>query len=310
MELPEEVKRKPIRIRYWAVLVLLLGFAVASFIRGMQALTIVLFFSFVAWLYQSKITVTNVRKILGGLFTKFRYKDFEAETRPPSQEAEVTNEITEPIPQEDAKANFNEASALLAVGENMAAIEKYKTAIDIDPNFSDAYLNLGAAYLNLWNKTKRDEHLQKSIEASQKSLELAGGGYRNRINLGLAYSKLRDKEPEALKLFEEANERGSHQDPVTWGKVKMYMANMILTLAERPEGEKYTQRLPEAIGLLRESMRLLKTAGTQESMSWYHEAKQLLDSVMELEEIVAASRATAYVKILRQKNKEDSESIS
>lgn len=310
MEIPEEVKRILIRIRYWVVFGLLLGFAVTSFFRGMQALTIVLFFSFVAWLYQDKITVTNLRKILGGLFSKFRYKDFEAETRPPSQEAEATDEITEPIPQEDAKANFNEASALLAVGENMAAIEKYKKAIDIDPNFSDAYLNLGAAYLNLWHKTKSEEHLQKSIEASKKSLELASGGYRNRINLGVAYSKLRDKEPEALKLFEEANERGSHKDPVVWGKVKMFMANMILTLAERPEGEKYTQRLPEAIGLLRESMRLLKTAGTQESMLWYHEAKQLLDSVMELEEIVAASRATPYAKILRQKNKEDSERIS
>lgn len=305
MEIPEEVKQNLIRIRYWVVLGLLLGFAVTSLFRGMQALTIVLFFSFVAWLYQDEITVTNLRKILGGPFSKFRYKGFEVETRPPSQEAEAIDEITEPIPQEDAKANFNEASALLAVGENIAAIEKYKRAINIDPNFSDAYLNLGVAYLNLWHKTRSDEHLQKSIEASKKSLELAGGGYRNRINLGVAYSKLRDKEPEALKLFEEATERGSYKDPVSWGKVKMFTANMILTLAERPEGEKYTERLPEAIGLLRESMRLLKTVGTQESMLWHHEAKGLLDSVMELEEIVATSRATAYAKALRQKAKED-----
>jgi len=293
MGIPEDIKKKWHGFRYWMVLALLLGFAVASFFKGMQVLTITLFLSFIAWVYWDKITLTRAQDWLS-LFSKIKAGPVEAEIKSPAQQAEVATEIEGPAPTEDAKRAFDDGGVFLTIGENTAAIKEFEEAVRIAPSFSDAYLNLGAAYLGLWHKTHQNVHLEKSIEASRKSLELSPHGYRNRINLAIAYSMSKEMEPEALKLYEEANEKGTYEDPLTWGKVKLFMANMIITLALRQDGEKYRKRFPEAVELLIASKHLFGRVSNQEALKWKKEAEDHLDSIK-----------AATTEVLRERGKEN-----
>ena len=75
------------------------------------------------------------------------------------------------------------AQKALAAGDPTTAIEKLNQAVQVDPNYAEAYLLLGLT------EFQRGE-TAKSIEHYQRALKLQPGSYSGHYNLALAY--LRD----------------------------------------------------------------------------------------------------------------------
>jgi tetratricopeptide (TPR) repeat protein len=84
---------------------------------------------------------------------------------------------------EYAEAYNNLGVAYNALGRYQEAIEAYRQAIRIRPQYADAYNNLGAAYVDLGR-------YQEALEACQQAIKLKpdyAGAYNN---LGIAYGRL------------------------------------------------------------------------------------------------------------------------
>ncbi len=260
----------------WPFLLLLLLVLASSMINKLEILSAVSLV-LVCVLFAQEEIVNFVKH-----FKKMKLPGFEFEPKESPPEIEYTKDTTKAPSAGGATDSFAEGNYFLQIEETLAAISKYEQAIETRPGFSDAYLNLGAAYLGLWHKTGREEHLHKSIEISKRALELSPGGYRSRINLAVAFSKIPEKEEEALKIFEEANRKGSDADRLTWAKVKLFKAKLILTLSERPGGDRYRERLGEARIDIRDCQVLLNLVPkhqTGEALQWIREAREVFDAL-------------------------------
>ena len=84
------------------------------------------------------------------------------------------------------KAYYNLGFALGKSGMHKEATEAYKQAIRINPNYYDAYLNLGAAYGNSGMYKEAVDAFKQAIRVNSKSAEA-------HYNLGFAYLLLNDK---------------------------------------------------------------------------------------------------------------------
>jgi len=216
------------------------------------------------------------------LFVKVGKEGFEF--RDPPEEAATADKESPQLQINDESQDYlwyGEANRLLQQNRLQEAEQKYNQVINEGSDESvikDSYLNLGVVYLKIWHQTHNDDLLKKSIEASKKAIEHDPNGYRSRLNLGVAYSKKKETESDALNYFEEADSIGDMSDPITWGKVKLFKASTINSLSTRQDGEKYADKLREAEVSLLESIRFFETMSYHPEAPWLtHEASSLLD---------------------------------
>ena len=111
------------------------------------------------------------------------------------------------------EAYNNLGAVYLGLQNYSQAIEDLNQAITLNPNFAEAYNNLGLAYYRLKNYTQAIENYTKSIDLNNPELHFP---YNNR---GLAYAKLKNYEQafsdynQAIKInsdyFEAYNNRGA-----------------------------------------------------------------------------------------------------
>jgi len=180
----------------------------------------------------------------------------------------------------DAVKSFEIGNILLRNGSNSEAIEYYNNAIEKKHDYKDAFLNLGAAYMALWNEKPKSEYLKKSIDASKKVLILDPDGYRSRINLAVALSKDYETEEEALKLYEEADKKGDLKDPFTWGKVKLFKGQLYYNKSLRDEKSPDINLLRKAEINVEESIKLFRMGGNELlNRLWIYEARELLSFI-------------------------------
>ena len=209
---------------------------------------------------------------------------------PPEETATEKPQISsqKSIQSDDLKL-FNEANSLLFKGDLKGAEIRYLSLIEKAQDTrikTDSFINLGATYMRLWHETSNQEYLDKSTESSRKALNLDKDGYRSRLNLAVALSKNRETEVEALKYFEEADQRGDLRDPILWGKIKLFKASLLLTLSDRPNGDKYKKRLQESELDLIESLRLFGMKKNNPEVPWLmDEAKTSLNLIKRKAEI-------------------------
>ena len=261
-----------------------------EFVKYFIALTVILFLSIymklqilavIVLLIIVVIVKPDIPNSIRRLIKSIKWGDKEVQFRLREGETEGDSSDNEkPNVSSKAKELFDKGNLLFFSGNNDIAIEMFRLAIEHEPKFSDAYINLAAAYLNSWHKTGKEEYLEMSIEASRKALEIEPNGYRSRINLAVALSKFKKYEVEALKLYEEADNMGDLRDSVTWAKIKLFRAETINRLSERPEGKEYIGRLPEAELLLLEASELFdKEANNPEAKMWKEKLQLLLETV-------------------------------
>lgn len=205
--------------------------------------------------------------------------------RNPPEETSAEKSTLKPqstMQDEDSKL-FIKANTFLSKGSLQDAEKEYLVLVDKTSNArikTDSYLNLGVVYMRLWERTNSQEYLDKSIESSKKALDLDPEGYRSRLNLAVALSKKRETESEALKYFEEADERGDLRDPILWGKIKFFKASLILTLSGRSDGDKYKNRLSAAELDLLEALRLFEMIKNHPEVPWLNdEAKTSINLI-------------------------------
>ncbi len=103
-----------------------------------------------------------------------------------------------------AQKEFNKAAEASKKDDSNTAIEHLKRAIEIDPDFMEAYNNLGARYL-------RTNQPQEAAAQLERALQLDSSSSQAHSNLGIAYMMLRrfaDAEREAreaVKLDSTSN---------------------------------------------------------------------------------------------------------
>ena len=206
--------------------------------------------------------------------------------RDPPEETAVEKQPTillKESAQYDDLKQFYEANSLLFNGDLKGAKNKYLSLIEKTKDHSikiDSFINLGATYMRLWHESANQEYLDKSIESSRQALRLDQDGYRSRLNLAVALSKDRRTEIEALKYFEEADQKGDLRDPILWGKIKLFKASLILTLSNRPNGVPFKKRLHEAELDIIEAMRLFGMKKNNIEVPWLlDEAKTSLNLI-------------------------------
>lgn len=83
---------------------------------------------------------------------------------------------------QDVKDYFSQANSMLVSGNVERAVELYKTAIQQDNSFSEAYLGLGMAY-------KEQGKYAEAYLATKKAIELKPRYYQAYYNLGLVLEK-------------------------------------------------------------------------------------------------------------------------
>lgn len=109
--------------------------------------------------------------------------------------AQEKGEAVNPSPAElDAVKELNKATNLMLKGEYKEAIEFLKKAIELNPELSEAYYNLGISYERL------GKH-KDAIEVLEKSIELSPDDPNAYYALGYAYYQ-KKKYQKAIDAFE------------------------------------------------------------------------------------------------------------
>lgn len=97
-----------------------------------------------------------------------------------------------------ADAYHNLANTYQGIGQTDLAIENYKKAIEINPNLWQSWQNLAAIYFEQQKFELAKENMEKAIKANPENANLY-------LNLGIIYLKL-ENEQEAQKYFQKAIE--------------------------------------------------------------------------------------------------------
>ena len=107
-----------------------------------------------------------------------------------------TDEPQETKPKvETASEYFNKGYAYGELGQYKEAIEAYKKAISIKPDYADAYNNMGIAYRKL-------EQYQEAIEAYKQALCIDTDYALAYYNMGIAYGNL-EQYQEAIEAYKQ-----------------------------------------------------------------------------------------------------------
>src|SRR5439155_9086184 len=64
----------------------------------------------------------------------------------------------------DARKEYSKGQAAVRKGDHLAALDHFQKAVTIDPEFADAYSNLGAAQLSLGQLETAAEQFQKAVD--------------------------------------------------------------------------------------------------------------------------------------------------
>lgn len=177
----------------------------------------------------SSAQVEKFEYLFKKIFKKINIGTVGFETHQLENEISIEKSLDEEkdIIEKDYYTLYFEGDKLLSNGDYASATNKYEEAIRLNDKYTNAFINLGAAYHGLWSGTKNPKYLEKSAAASKKALELNPKGYRPQINLAVVYSKSDNTKDEALRLFEEADQIGKNADPLSRGKVKLFKSQVI-----------------------------------------------------------------------------------
>lgn len=97
----------------------------------------------------------------------------------------------------DPKSRVQLGYAYFLKGDYDDAIKEYKTAVSLDKNYFDGYLNLSIVYDR---QDRTDEALQNAIKAT----EISPRDYKGHLMKGISYRK--------LKMYDDANEALAEAD--------------------------------------------------------------------------------------------------
>jgi tetratricopeptide (TPR) repeat protein len=99
------------------------------------------------------------------------------------------------------EAYYNMGSAYRNLnGQYEKAIEYYKKAIELKPDLVEAYLNMGVAYCN-WKR-----QYEKAIDCYKKAIELKPNLAVAHLNMGVAYDDWDGQYEKAIKCYKKAIE--------------------------------------------------------------------------------------------------------
>lgn len=97
-----------------------------------------------------------------------------------AQAVSALREVIRRLPEPYHTPHYNLALSLAALGKQQEAVNSFKEAIKIKPDYWEAYYNMGVAYSKL-------EDYPQAIEAFKKTIELRPDDAQAHYNLGLAY---------------------------------------------------------------------------------------------------------------------------
>lgn len=187
---------------------------------------------------QRNVTLTDTRAS-EYLFIKLRPVPGAAKAAKPST-------IDSNVPAQ-AQTEFDKAEAALAQGkkESVAeAIRHYQQAVKLYPNFVQAQLKLGTAYMDLGDWDKAEQTLKKTVELEPKAVNAF-------FALGEIYLRQKkDEEAEKVLLQGLQMEDRSFQGHLTLARVYLDMASRIKDEAQaRPSLEKAYDHVNQALKL-------------------------------------------------------------
>jgi len=99
----------------------------------------------------------------------------------------------------EALERFRLGRALSAEGQRERAVEAYLAALEIDPGFSEALVNLGILYGQMGAGFEED-----ALRCLTRASELSPDSARSHYNLGVALCKRKTRLDEAIRAFETA----------------------------------------------------------------------------------------------------------
>ena len=97
---------------------------------------------------------------------------------------------------------FDDANGDLAIGELENAVEKYRSCVEIDPDFFDGWHALGMALMKLGR-------FNEAIEAGKKAVELKPNDQIGWTSLSLFYNRAGN--------IKEAEAAGAKAKVISWG---------------------------------------------------------------------------------------------
>ena len=110
-----------------------------------------------------------------------------------AQAVAALQEVVRRLPEPYHTPHYNLGLSLAALGKQSEAINSFKEAIRIKPDYWEAHYNLGVAYSKL-------EDYPQAVEAFKKTLELKPDDPQARYNLGLAYYFIDDAKSLAAQV--------------------------------------------------------------------------------------------------------------
>jgi tetratricopeptide (TPR) repeat protein len=99
----------------------------------------------------------------------------------------------------EALESFKLAKALGAQGKREQAVDLYLRAIEIDPGFAEAVVNLGILYGQMGER-----HADDALRCLRRAVDLNPESARTHYNLGVALSRRRGQADDAIQSFEAA----------------------------------------------------------------------------------------------------------
>lgn len=119
---------------------------------------------------------------------------------------------------EEAMKEFHLGIAAASKENNKEAIEHYKKAVAIDPEFAFAYDNLGLSYRKL-------EDFDNAILAYQKSLEIDPDGKMPLQNIAVAY-QYKNEFQKAIEAYKKLSELDNKDPEIYYGIGNIYAFNL------------------------------------------------------------------------------------
>jgi len=125
-------------------------------------------------------------------------------------------DLVAPTSSPEARELYNKGQVSSDKGDFKKSVKYYKEAISIDPNYIDAYDNLGLAFRQLGELDSAECYYKKSIEKYPK-------GTTARMNLGQTYTFKKDYD-KALIAYQELTNIDSNYAEGYFGIARTYLA--------------------------------------------------------------------------------------
>lgn len=94
---------------------------------------------------------------------------------------------------DDGETNYYLGNTYVGLGRSVDATNRYTRAVNKLTEYTEKHPNLSDGWYLLGNALFADKQFDKSIEAYQKSLSLSPNFYRTRVNLGIVYTRKKNK---------------------------------------------------------------------------------------------------------------------